>query len=387
MTDRRTLPQPPARGNPTVLVIGGGAAGNAVTVLLRRAGIQVDLIETKPDWNATTGSGITLQGNALRVLRELGVWERVSTSGFPFGTLGITAPDGTVLHVAEDIRTGGDDLPATLGMQRPQLQQILIDVVRPSGATVRLGTTAETLEQDADGVSVRFSDGTQARYDLVIAADGLNSATRAAIGITEKPEPTGMAIWRIATPRPEGVERTDLAYGGPAYIAGYTPTSEHTLYAFVVERCRDRASIDPAAHADEMRRVAQGYGGFWPQITKHIADPRKVNYTWCDRLLVEGSWHRGRVVLIGDAAHCCPPTIAQGAAMSLEDALVLAELLTSGRDWDDELLQSYYDRRIHRVRTVVEASVRIGQWQLDGVRDADVPGLIGRTMSVLKEKP
>ncbi|MET9909434.1 FAD-dependent oxidoreductase [Streptomyces sp. NPDC006476] len=370
-----------------VLVIGGGAAGNAVTILLRRAGITVDLVEAKPDWNATTGSGITLQGNALRVLRELGVWDRVSASGFPFSTLGITTPDGTVLHVAEDIRTGGDDLPATLGMQRPQLQQILIDAVRASGATVRLGTTAEALKQDTDGVSARFSDGTEGRYDLVIGADGLNSATRAAIGIADKPEPTGMAIWRIAAPRPEGVERSDLAYGGPAYIAGYTPTSENTIYAFVVEGCRDRASIDPATYADEMRRLAQAYGGAWPEITRHITDPGKVNYTWFDRLLVEGSWHRGRVVLIGDAAHCCPPTLAQGAAMSLEDALVLAELLTSGRDWDGELLQSYYERRIPRVRRVVEASVQLGQWALDGVRDADVPGLIARTMNSLKELP
>ncbi|MFJ9903665.1 FAD-dependent oxidoreductase [Streptomyces sp. NPDC101152] len=370
-----------------VLVIGGGASGNAVTILLRRAGITVDLVEAKPDWNATTGSGITLQGNALRVLRELGVWDRVSASGFPFVTLGITTPDGTVVHVAEDIRTGGDDLPATLGMQRPQLQQILIDAVRASGATVRLGTIAEALEQDADGVSVRFSDGTEGRYDLVIGADGLNSATRAAVGITDKPEPTGMAIWRIATPRPEGLERSDLAYGGPAYIAGYTPTSENTIYAFVVEACRDRASIDPDTYADEMRRLAQAYGGAWPEITKHITDPKKVNYTWFDRLLVEGSWHRGRVVLIGDAAHCCPPTMAQGAAMSLEDALVLAELLTGGGDWDDELLQSYYERRIPRVRRVVEASVLLGQWQLDGVRDADMPGLIGRTLHSLKELP
>jgi 2-polyprenyl-6-methoxyphenol hydroxylase-like FAD-dependent oxidoreductase len=196
-----------------------------------------------------------------------------------------------------------------------------------------------------------------------------------------------MAIWRIAAPRPASVTRTDLAYGGPAYIAGYCPTSENTIYAYLVEACRDRATIDPAAHADEMRRLAQGYGGAWPEITADITDPTKVNYTWFDRLLVEGSWHRGRVVLIGDAAHCCPPTMAQGAAMSLEDAVVLAELLSSGQDWGDELFQEYYDRRIPRVRTVVEASVQIGQWQLDGVRDADMPGLIGRTMTMLKERP
>jgi 2-polyprenyl-6-methoxyphenol hydroxylase-like FAD-dependent oxidoreductase len=370
-----------------VLVIGGGAAGNAVTILLRRAGLTVDLVEAKDDWNATAGSGITLQGNALRVLRELGVWEQVEASGFGFGSVGITAPDGTVLNAQDDLRTGGDDLPATVGMQRPRLQQILIDAVRAGGATVRLGTTAEILDQDADGVSVRLSDGTEHRYDLVVAADGLGSGTRAAIGITDKPEPTGMAIWRIAAPRPAGVTRTDLAYGGPAYIAGYCPTSETTLYAYVVEANRDRASIPPESYADEMRRLTSSYGGHWPEITEHITDPAMVNYTWFDRLLVEGSWHRGRVVLVGDAAHCCPPTLAQGAALSLEDAWVLSQMLTGSDAWDDVLFQAYYERRITRVRPVVEASVQIGQWQLDGVRDADVPGLMGRTMTMLRELP
>ncbi|MFI2545408.1 2-polyprenyl-6-methoxyphenol hydroxylase [Streptomyces sp. WAC04189] len=371
----------------TVLVVGGGAAGNAVTILLRRAGIAVDLVEAKEDWNATAGSGITLQGNALRVLRELGVWEQVEASGFGFGSVGITAPDGTVLHVQDDLRTGGDDLPATVGMQRPRLQRILIEAVRASGASVRLGTTAEILDQDADGVSVRLSDGTEGRYDLVVAADGLGSATRAAIGITDKPEPTGMAIWRVAAPRPAGVTRTDLAYGGPAYIAGYCPTSETTIYAYVVEANRDRASIPSESYADEMRRLTRHYGGHWPEITEHITDPAKVNYTWFDRMLVEGSWHRGRVVLVGDAAHCCPPTLAQGAALSLEDAWVLAQLLTSSGTWDDALFQAYHERRIARVRPVVEASVQIGQWQLDGVRNADVPGLMARTMTLLRELP
>ncbi|MFJ4648078.1 FAD-dependent oxidoreductase [Streptomyces bobili] len=371
----------------TVLVIGGGAAGNAVTVLLRRAGLTVDLIEAKDDWNATAGSGITLQGNALRVLRELGVGDRVRESGFAFGSVGITTPDGTVLHIARDLRTGGDDLPATIGMQRPQLQRILIDAVRAAGASVRLGTTAEILGQDAQGVSLRFSDGSEGRYDLVIAADGLGSTTRAAIGITAKPEPTGMAIWRIAAPRPAGVTRTDLAYGGPAYIAGYCPTSDTTLYAYVVEANRDRASIPPQTYADEMRRLTRHYGGFWPEISAHITDPAKVNYTWFDRMLLEGSWHRGRVVLVGDAAHCCPPTLAQGAALSLEDAWVLTQLLTGADTWDDALFQAYYERRIARVRPVVEASVQIGQWQLDGVRDADVPGLMGRTMTMLRDLP
>jgi 2-polyprenyl-6-methoxyphenol hydroxylase-like FAD-dependent oxidoreductase len=371
-----------------VLVIGGGASGNAVTILLRRAGTTVDLIEAQPDWNVL-GSGITLQGNALRVLRELGVWDKVQETGYAFDSVGLAAPDGTVFHVQQGIRTGGEDLPATAGMQRAQLQEILCEAVRASGANVRLGTTANDLVQDGTGVTVRFSDGTEGRYDLVIAADGVNSATRAMIGISDKPEPTGMAIWRVATHRPEGVERSDLSYGGPCYIAGYCPTSQNTIYAYLVEANRDRTAIDPASYAEEMRRLAAGYGGVWPEIAASITDPTKVHYTWFTRLLVEGAWHRGRVVLIGDAAHSCPPTLAQGAAMSLEDASVLAEMLSDQQDWSslDALLTGFYERRIHRVRTVVEASVQLGQWQLDGNRNADMAGLMYRTMSVIKEIP
>ncbi len=118
-----------------------------MTVLLRRAGITVDLIEAKPDWNVL-GSGITLQGNALRVLRELGVWDKVQESGYAFDSVGLATPDGHVFHVQQDIRTGGEDLPATIGMQRPRLQEILCEAVRASGATVRLGTTADELGQD-----------------------------------------------------------------------------------------------------------------------------------------------------------------------------------------------------------------------------------------------
>ncbi|NEB02854.1 FAD-dependent monooxygenase [Streptomyces sp. SID13726] len=377
----------------SVLVIGGGTSGNALTVLLRRAGIAVDLVEASPDWKASAGAGITLQGNALRVLREVGVLPGVEEHGYAAEGVALLAPDGTVLQAHEELRTGGDDLPAHIGMERPVLQRLLIDAVRGSGADVRLGTTATAFAQDDKGVEVTFSDGTDRRYDLVVGADGLNSATRRAIGITEGPEPVGMGIWRAPAPRPAGVTRTEMIYGGPCFIAGYCPTGETTVYAYLVERARDRASLDLGGYADEMRSLSEGYGGVWPQLRAAFTDPKAVNYTWFDRHLVEGAWHRGRVVLVGDAVHACPPTFAQGAAMSLEDVLVLAELLAAAGsdDWGpaplDRLLTGYRARRMARVRMVVDASVQLARWLLDGERDADVPGLMFRTLSVLKELP
>ncbi|MGW0941349.1 FAD-dependent oxidoreductase [Streptomyces sp. NPDC002623] len=371
----------------TVLVVGGGTSGNALTVLLRRAGIAVDLVEASPDWKASAGSGITLQGNALRVLREVGVLDGVVKEGFAADGVAVLAPDGTVLHAHDELRTGGDDLPSHIGMRRPGLQQLLIDRVLAAGADVRLGTTADAFRQDGDGVDVAFSDGTSGRYDLVVGADGLDSATRRMIGVTDAPEPTGMGIWRAPAPRPAGVHRTEMVYGGRCFIAGYCPIGEDTVYAYLVEPARDRSSLDPDAYADEMRALSEGYGGAWEELRSAFTDPKAVNYAWFDRHLVEGPWHRGRIVLVGDAAHACPPTLAQGAAMALEDVLVLAELLTGPGDWDDRLLTEYHARRLPRVRMVVDASVQLGRWLLDGVRDADVPGLMHRTLSALKERP
>ncbi|GAB2824303.1 FAD-dependent oxidoreductase [Actinocorallia aurea] len=364
----------------SVLIVGGGVAGSALAVLLARGGVAVEIAEINADVSAL-GSGITLQGNALRQLRALGVWDAVRAKGFAFDELGIRLPDGTVLAEIPDVRTGGPDLPATLGMNRPELAEILHAAVLEAGVTVRFGTTVDALTDTGDGVDVVFRDGTTGSYDLVVGADGIRSHVRELIGIEARPEPVGMGIWRVHTRRPEGVTRTDLAYGGPCFIAGYCPTSPTEMYAYLVEKARSKeevAGLDPIA---EMRRLAEGYGGEWAEIRADLTEGARVNYTWFEALLVDEPWHRGRVVLVGDAAHACPPTIAQGAAMCLEDAAVLAETLLAGKPLD-----GYTERRLPRVRAVVEASVQICAWQLAG-EQGDVPGTMGRTSALLTELP
>jgi 2-polyprenyl-6-methoxyphenol hydroxylase-like FAD-dependent oxidoreductase len=144
----------------SVLVIGAGAAGAATAILLAENGVSVDLVDVKPDVGAL-GSGITLQGNALRVLRELGVWDRIEDKGYAFDSLGIRAPDpeGTLVAEIPDARTGGPDLPATVGMYRPELARILVDRAAEAGAKVRFNTTPTALAQDGDGVDVTLADG------------------------------------------------------------------------------------------------------------------------------------------------------------------------------------------------------------------------------------
>jgi len=369
----------------SVLVVGAGAAGCATATLLADAGVSVDLIDIKPDVSAL-GSGITLQGNALRVLRQLGVWDQVAERGYAFDTLGLRAPDphGTLIVELTDIRTGGEDLPATFGMYRPDLAQILVDRATSAGAKVRFGMTYTVLDQDDDGVDVGFADGSSGRYDLVVGADGVRSWTRRQLGINLETQSTGMGIWRVFAPRPASVTRTDLYYGGPCHIAGYCPTGEDSLYAYLVEDSQDRSQLSPQESLDVMRGLAAAYHGPWDDIRASMTDPTRVNYTWFETHLLDAPWHRGRVVLIGDAAHTCPPTLAQGAAQALEDAAVLAELLLAHDTVSDELWTTFTDRRLPRAREVVDASVQLGQWLLDH-EQGDVPGLMARIAHLLTE--
>ena len=366
-----------------VLIVGGGAAGCAAAILFARDGAAVDLIEIKPDLSAL-GSGITVQGNALRVLRQLGVWDEVAAAGYAFNTLGLRAPDGTLLVEMEDAPTGGPDLPATVGMYRPALARILTDAAAAAGAKLRYATTVQSLTQDAEGVDVTFSDGTSSQYDLVIGADGVRSEVRSLLEIELETKPTGMGIWRVFTSRPASVTRTDLYYHGACYIAGYCPTADDSLYAYLVEDAQDRTGLTSAEKLEVMRELASHYHGPWDDIRAVMTDPDRTNYTWFESHLLPPPWNRGRVVLIGDAVHTCPPTIAQGAAMALEDAVVLADVLLAVDVLDQGAFDAFTARRYDRAKTVVDASVQLGQWMLDGV-EGNVAALMGKVMGLVSQ--
>lgn len=362
----------------TAAIVGAGAAGLAAAIRLARTGVQVDLYEGKAEL-AAAGSGITLQGNALRVFDDLGIWESIRVKGFPFDGLTLRAPGPGAPVVAElpEVKTGGPDYPAGMGMHRPDLASIMFDAAVGAGARIHFGKTVTGLSQDDSGVDLETNGEHADRYDVVIGADGLNSSVRSLLGIETAPVPNGMGIWRAFVPRPAEVVHTELYYGGPVFIAGYTPTSQDSLYAILVERAQDRTGVTSDQGLAIMIEESAAYEGPWNEIRESLAAGNAhVNYTQFTSHLVEGAWNRGRVVIIGDAAHSCPPTIAQGAAQSLEDALVLTELLLEHDSLGSSLWDEFHARRVPRASAVVEASRQLAQWQLDGNRDADPGALI-----------
>jgi len=351
-----------------VAVVGAGVCGLATAIQLADGGVEVDLFEAHPELTAL-GSGISLSGNALRVFAAIGVWEDIDAAGYSFDgrVLRAPGPQAPVISRGSDGEPAGDGLPSGMGIPRPELARILYNRALAAGVRPRFGTEVLRVEHTTDGAWLYGAAGALGAYDLVVGADGIHSTIRSQLGIDAAPQPTGMGIWRAFVSRPAEVTSTELYYGGPAYIAGYTPTGENSMYAFLVFDAADHFDASAEEGAQLMIEQSQAYGGPWETIRADLAAGQaEIYYTWFTHHLVPAPWNRGNVVVIGDAAHSCPPTIAQGAAQGLEDSHVLCELLLSRDQVDDELWAEFHRRRLDRAKAVVEASVQLAEWQRHG---------------------
>jgi 2-polyprenyl-6-methoxyphenol hydroxylase-like FAD-dependent oxidoreductase len=369
-----------------VLIVGGGITGCVAAIALAQRGVNVELTEIREEW-AGTGHGITLQGNALRSLRAVGVWDEVLAHGFAFDRVRLSRADGSPIVEVTTPPTGGPDLPPTLGALRSDLQRILVAAVYAAGVRVRLGVTIASWLNQPSGVQVSFTDGTSGRYGLVVGADGIRSATRSRLGIETPPKPTGMSIWRILAERSPEMTCSELFYEGPRYKAGYSPISPAHVYAYLLDADTPEAGPGDRKPGAVLRERAAGYEGRWGPIREAITDDTPVNYQRIESLLVDDPWYRNRAVLIGDAAHACPPLIAQGAAMCTEDAIVLAELVTSDEPVE-QALKEFMHRRMPRVKMVVENSLQLAEWEIHpDTPGADPAAILASTLSALQELP
>ena len=340
-----------------ILIIGGGIGGLTAAIALRAAGHRVTAIERDPEWSVY-GVGIIQQGNVLRAMDHLGLLDDYLSAAVGFDFVAVHTPDGHLVAKVPSHRLV-EGCPANVGIGRPALQHVLATRTRASGAELRLGVTADTLEENGDCVRVRFSDGSHERFDIVVGADGIHSQTRGTI-FPDAPRPafTGQAVWRYNLPRPADLDSLHV-YNGPVG-AGLVPISDTLMYIYLTTPEPGNPHYERAGLAAAMRsKVPTALH----ELTTKIDDDNAVVYRPLETFLLHGRWHKGRIVLLGDAVHASTPHLGQGAGMAIEDAIVLAEEI--GRhDAPEAAFAAYRERRFERCRYIVEESLAICRGQL-----------------------
>jgi 2-polyprenyl-6-methoxyphenol hydroxylase-like FAD-dependent oxidoreductase len=352
-----------------VLICGAGLSGMVLATALKKAGVDVEILEIHPQWDVP-GVGISVQGPALRALKSIGLLDRCIAAGFGYSQVVNCDQNGSVQGVVDLPRLNGPQYPSCVGMMRPALHQVVADAMLAAGVKPRFGATLRSFDE-ATG------------YDLVVGADGANSRLRELLfGAQWKAKFTGQAVWRAMVPKPAEVKARH-AYYGPRHKAGFNPVSPTEMYIYLVQNVAGNPRVEPERWPALMRELLADFGGHIGEVRDSITDPKRIVYRPVGSLLMPAPWHKGRAVLIGDAAHTAPPQLASGATIAIEDAIVLAELLTSGIPVP-QALEQFMARRYERCRIVVENSWQLGEWE----KTPDLPGadpttLISASMKAL----
>jgi 2-polyprenyl-6-methoxyphenol hydroxylase-like FAD-dependent oxidoreductase len=366
------------------LVVGGGLAGQTLATALTRRGIRAELIELHPRWNVL-GVGISVQGPTLRALKTIGLLDFCLKDGFGYSELTNCDQNGKVVSVVDLPRMLGPDYPSCVGIMRPVLHDVLFAAMQEAKVPVRMGLTVKSLRQDEGGVDVAFSDGSMGRYDIVVGADGAHSKLREELfGGAHRPQYTGQAVWRAMVPRPANVKGRH-SYYGPRHKSGFNPVSNAEMYIYLVENLSGNPRVEPEEWPARMRLLLEDFGGHIGEVRATITDPARIVYRPVESMIMPKPWHKDRIVLIGDAVHTAPPQLASGAAVAIEDAIVLAEML-GGDGAVPDILARFVTRRFERCRLVVENSYQLGEWEKNpGTAGADPSALQAASYAALAQ--
>ncbi len=361
-----------------IAVVGAGMGGLAVAAALRRAGFAPQIYEQAPRF-ARIGAGIQMMPNSMKVLRGIGIEERLRQVAFaPVSHLNRIWDNGAVMR----------ELPMPEGlygapylcMHRGALHDALLSVV--PGDSIHLGKRLVGLDDARGRVTLSFADGTRAGADAVIGADGVHSLVRDLIIGPDVPIHRGRIAYRAVFPaallrgRDIGPSRTKW-WGIDRHIVIYYTTRERSEIYFVTSVAEPaewltRESWSAKGDVDELRRAYEGFHADVRAVLEACPDCHKWAILERDPL---PRWSDGCVALLGDACHPMTPYMAQGAATAIEDAAVLARALAAVEGEDVEGAFRRYEAHRKPRTSRIQAISSANTWMKGG--DDDTSWLYG----------
>ncbi|WP_205673284.1 FAD-dependent monooxygenase [Amycolatopsis nivea] len=344
-----------------VLVAGASIAGPALAHWLRRRGAEVTVVERAPGLRPG-GQAVDARGVAKEVIRRMGLDEAVRAARTDTAGAHTVDVDGNVLETYRADDDGGDGYIAEIEILRGDLSQVFYDDTR-DGVEYVFGDRIADLVQDADGVDVTFASGGQRRFDLVIGADGLHSALRAAVfGPREKfVRHLGLVLAFYSVPNEFGLDRWFIEYQdqASARAVGLRPIRDATramaMFTFPAAGF-DVDYRDVEGQKRLLREQTAGLGWLAPRILTHLDDTPDFYLDQVAQVVMD-RWSDGRVGLIGDAAYSSSPMSGAGTGLALVGAYLLAGELAAAQ-WDPGVGFAGYEARM---RSFVEANQEIGR--------------------------
>jgi FAD-dependent urate hydroxylase len=358
------------------LIAGGGIAGPVTAMALQRAGIEAVVYEAHVPGTGDAGSYLTVATNGLDALRAIDADKRVLAAGFPTPTNVLVSATGRRLGV---VSNGGRLADGTVAhtIKRARLYRALHDEAAARGIRTEYGRRLVGAEVARGGVTAVFEDGTRATGDLLVGADGVHSATRR---LLDPAAPTGryVGLVNFGGYTPDSARGAEagawhMIFGRRAFFGYVVDPDGGTVWFANVPRPAVTAAERAATSAEQwQRRLVELFagdhgpaGGLIAAGTLELAGDSTYD------LPSVPTWHKGPMVIVGDAAHAPSPTAGQGASMAAEDAVVLAQCL---RDLPDipEALAAYERLRRSRTERIVAQGARTGS--------AKTAGPVGRVL-------
>lgn len=364
--------------NPKVIVIGAGVGGLCTAIALQQNGIEVNVYE-KVKKLGEVGAGLTLWSNALHVLRTLGVADAVIAAGSKLQRSQIRADNGETLF-----DTRADEMEAKYGepvvaIHRAVLHEILINSLKPN--TLRLDMACAKFEQDENRVTVHFENGESGSADVLIGADGIHSVVRKQMFPEIELRYSGYTAWRgvVETENEAALGLTSESWGRGARF-GIVRVDKKRIYWFAT---RNQPLGENATGAQRKSKLL-GIFNTWHHPIDHLLDATPAEIILqndiCD-IAPFASWTKGRVTLLGDAAHPTTPNMGQGACMAMESAYVLAHALVKEPDYRSAL-KRYEKERHERTAWITNTS-----WSIGKGGQVENPYLIGLRNFIVKITP
>ncbi|WP_457645905.1 FAD-dependent monooxygenase [Profundibacter sp.] len=336
-----------------ICVLGAGIGGLAAATALARRGAEVTVMEQSAEITEV-GAGLQIGPNGFAVMRALGAGDALADCSVR--AKGVSLLDGVTEKpvFGLDFQRFADDQEYYF-VHRADLVDVLAEAARKAGVKIRLLQQVEAVSVQDGHALVTMKQGGGSSPDVLIGADGLHSRVRVALNGAREPFFTRQVAWRVIVPALGNDPAVARVYMGAGKHLVVYPLRDGKMLNIVAVQERDEWAAEGWNFRDDPANLRAVFADFGPGVQGLLERVEDV-YLWgLFRHPVAENWHKGRVAILGDAAHPTLPFMAQGAVMALEDAWVLADALDKA-DTVETGLASYQTRRRPRAARVIDAA-------------------------------